>query len=420
MSSRTTTTASGHPIAVAAAELHDRLDELTDQSTWSMTDAETRTTLTALTRLGARVAELELRVAAHAETTHVGDASGATSTAAWWATETHQTRAETHRKTTLATALDTPGHEPVRAALATGDVLPDQARVIVAAVDALPDDVDPTVTADGERFLLDQAHTHDAKALRVLGKRLLHVLDPTAGDAHEAAVLEREEADAAAAASLQMVDDGHGKTHGRFTIPTLHGAILKKALLALAAPKHRAAVDGHAPLPGRPSNHRLGEAFVEYLERYPTDRLPHAGGATASIVAMIDLDALLGRLAKAGLLDTGEKISPAAARHLACRHGLIPAVLDGASRVLDLGRKRRFHTPAQRLVFTLEQRGCTAVGCDHPPGLCHAHHPLPWSEGGETNRDGRLLCPRHHTLAHHPDYQTTYHPDGKVSFHRRQ
>ena len=78
MSSRTTTTASGHPIAVAAAKLHDRLDEFTDQSTWSMTDAETRTTLTALTRLGARVAGLELRVAAHAETTHVGDASGAT------------------------------------------------------------------------------------------------------------------------------------------------------------------------------------------------------------------------------------------------------------------------------------------------------------------------------------------------------
>ena len=261
---------------------------------------------------------------------------------------------------------------------------------------------------------------HDAKALRILGKRLLHVIDPTAGDAHEAALLEREEADAHAAATFRMVDDGHGTTHGRFTIPTLHGAILKKALLALAAPKHRAAVDGHAPTPGRPSDHRLGEAFLEYLENYPTDRLPHTGGTAASVVAMIDLDALTGQLAKAGLLDTGEKISPSAARRLACRHGVIPAVLDGTSHVLDLGRKRRFHTPAQRLAFTLEQHGCTAIGCDWPPGLCHAHHPLPWGQGGETNRDGRLLCPRHHTLAHHPSYQTTHHPDGAVSFHRRQ
>ena len=419
MSSRTTTTASGHPIAVAAAELHDRLDQLRDQPTWSMTDDETRTTLPELTRLAARVAELELRVAAHAETNRVGDESGATSTAAWWAAETHQTRAEAHRKITLATALDT-AREPVRAALAAGDVLPDQAAVIVAAVHALPDDVDPTVVLEGERFLLGQAQTHDAKGVRILGKRLLQVIDPAAGDAHEAAVLEREEVDAQAAASLQMVDDGHGKTHGRFTIPTLHGAILKKALLSIAAPKHRAAVDGHAPIPGRPSNHRLGEAFVEYLENYPADRLPQTGGTSASVVAMIDLDALLGRLHQAGLLDTGEKISPAAARRLACRHGVIPAVLDGASHVLDLGRKRRFHSPAQRLVFTIEQRGCTAVGCDWPPGLCHAHHPIPWGKGGETNRDGRLLCPRHHTLAHHPDYDTTYHPDGTVSFHRRQ
>ncbi len=419
MSSRTTTTASGHPITVAAADIHARLDQLTDQPTWSMTDTETATTLVELTRLTARLAELELRVAAHAHTTGIGDASGATSTAVWWAGETHQTKAEAHRKIKLATALDTT-HAPVRAALAVGDVLPDQAGVIVHAVDALPEDVDPTVVAAGEEFLLDQAAAHDAKALRILGKRLLHVIDPTAGDAHEAALLEREEADAHARASLRMFDDGHGTTYGRFTIPTLHGAILKKAVLAIAAPKHRAAVDGHAPIPGRPTDHRLGEAFLEYLENYPTDRLPQTGGTAASVVAMIDLDALTGRLAKAGLLDTGEKISPAAARHLACRHGVIPAVLDGASHVLDLGRKRRFHTPAQRLVFTLEQHGCTTIGCDTPPGLCHAHHPDPWGHGGGTNRDGKLLCPRHHTLAHHPDYQTTHHPDGKVSFHRRE
>ncbi len=419
MSSRTTTTASGHPITLAAADIHARLDQLTDQPTWSMTDTETATTLVELTRLTARLAELELRVAAHAHTTGLGDASGATSTAVWWAGETHQTKAEAHRKIKLATALDT-HHEPVRTALSAGDVLPDQAGVIVAAVDALPDDVDPTVVTAGEEFLLAEAKAHDAKALRILGKRLLHVIDPTAGDAHEAAVLEREEADALARASLKMFDDGHGTTHGRFTIPTLHGAILKKAVLAIAAPQHRAAVDGHAPTPGRPTDHRLGEAFLEYLENYPTDRLPSTGGTAASVVAMIDYDALTGHLAKAGLLDTGEKISPSAARHLACRHGVIPAVLDGASHVLDLGRRRRFHTPAQRLVFTLEQHGCTTIGCDTPPGLCHAHHPHPWGHGGGTNRDGKLLCPRHHTLAHHPDYQTTHHPNGTVSFHRRE
>ena len=299
-------------------------------------------------------------------------------------------------------------------------MLPDQAGVIVAAVDALPDDVDPTVITAGEEFLLTEAKAHDAKALRILGKRLLHVIDPTAGDAHEAALLAREEADALARASLKMFDDGHGTTHGRFTIPTLHGAILKKAVLAIAAPQHRAAVDGHAPTPGRPTDHRLGEAFLEYLENYPTDRLPSSGGTAAAVVAMIDYDALTGQPRQSRAPRHRREDQPQRRPPPGLRHGVIPAVLDGASHVLDLGRRRRFHTPAQRLVFTLEQHGCTTIGCDTPPGRCHAHHPDPWGHGGGTNRDGKLLCPRHHTLAHHPDYQTTHHPNGKVSFHRRE
>ena len=68
-----------------------------------------------------------------------------------------------------------------------------------------------------------------------------------------------------------MTDDGHGNCHGRFTIPSLHGAMLTKVLLAIAAPKHRAATHRVAPEPGRPSAHRLGEALLEYLETYPTD-----------------------------------------------------------------------------------------------------------------------------------------------------
>ena len=70
-----------------------------------------------------------------------------------------------------------------------------------------------------------------------------------------------------------MTDDGHGKVHGRFTLPTLHGAMLKKYLLALAAPKHLAATDG----PGvarRPSPERMGRAFCELLERFPATGLP--------------------------------------------------------------------------------------------------------------------------------------------------
>jgi hypothetical protein len=52
--------------------------------------------------------------------------------------------------------------------------------------------------------------------------------------------------------------------------------------------------------------------------------------------------------------------------------------------------------------------------------MCHAHHDQPWSRHGPTNLDtGRLLCARHHTLAHDRRYDMTAIPDGKVSFTRR-
>ena len=108
--------------------------------------------------------------------------------------------------------------------------------------------------------------------------------------------------------------------------------MLKKQLLAIAAPKHRTRVDGQAPEPGRPSAHRLGEAFAEYIETYPTDRLPKTGGVSATVVVTMTVDTLMGGL-KAAELDTGQRISPGLARRLACRAGIIPAVLGTQSQV---------------------------------------------------------------------------------------
>jgi hypothetical protein len=397
----------GHPITVAAGEIEDLLDQLVEQSTWSMQDEETRTTLTRLSRAEARVAELKLRVAAHGEKNRIGEDSGATSTANWWAHHTKASRTAAHRDLKLAKALDADAHEPVRRALAAGDLLVDQAAVIVRAVDALPDDAEAWVAPKAQEWLLEQAADHDAKHLSVLGKRILEVVDPAAADAHEAKLLEQEEQAAEAAAMFRMHDDGHGKAHGKFTISSRHGAMLRKALLAKAAPKHKAAVDGHAPELARPTAHRMGQAFQEYIETYPADALPKAGGVNATVVVTMTLETLLGGL-KAAQLDTGEKITAGEARRMACVAGIIPAVLDGKSKVLDLGRKRRFHSEAQRIALGIEQGGCTAEGCDWPPGLCHAHHDTPWHLGGHTNlSNGRLLCPRHHALAHRA---TDYHP----------
>ena len=57
----------------------------------------------------------------------------------------------------------------------------------------------------------------------------------------------------------------------------------------------------------------------------------------------------------------------------------------------------------QRLAANVEQLHCQHPGCDVPGYLCHAHHQIPWSQGGGTDlRTTQLLCPFHHARAHQP------------------
>jgi len=195
--------------------------------------------------------------------------------------------------------------------------------------------------------------------------------------------------------------------------------MLRKHLLALAAPKHRAAA--REPVQGRdlPTRHRMGQAFCEYIETRHRDTIARAGGVPAAVVVTMTLETLLGGLAAASL-DTGARISAGEARRLACAAGIIPAVLGSTSGVLDLGRKTRFHTEPQRVALALRDGGCTAEGCDWPPGMCHAHHDRPWHQGGATDvKTGRLLCPKHHALAHDPRYTANPSAHGKLKFIKR-
>ena len=405
-----------HRVSVATARVHDELDSVADASVWSMDPDETAQTLTALARAEAKLVELKARVAAHADDLHLGREVGASSAAAWLAYQTKATPAAAGGAVRLGRDLE--AHPATRDALAKGELHVEQARVVIRWVDRLPDTVPAEKVVEAEAHLLALAREHDAAVLNGMGKHLFEVIAPDQADAHEAALLEREEAAAAKACMLTMHDDGQGVTRGSFAIPTLHGAGLRKMLQAITAPKHQAAIQG-AGVERPPTPEAMGQAFCELIEHYPADRLPKTGGVSATVVVLIDLDVLLGRLEKAGVLDTGEKISPALARRLACEAGIIPVVLGGDSQPLDVGRKSRYYTPAQRVAMLVRDRKCRAEGCDRTTGL-HAHHKTRWVDGGRTDlADGISLCSWHHHRAHDPKYDTTYHPNGDVTFHMR-
>ncbi|WP_193608325.1 HNH endonuclease signature motif containing protein [Nocardioides lijunqiniae] len=398
-----------HPLLVAVARAHAELDTVADQPLWSMTKEEAARALVEETRLNARLASLTLKTAVQAERTEVGAAQGATSAAAWLAHETHMTQRDAAALTKLGKALE--AHPPVEEALSRGDVLADQAKAIVEAVDALPDDVGTAIKTQARDHLLGEAAHFDSIRLRILGKQVLEVVAPEVGEAEEARQLEAQERKARAKARFTMHDDGHGTTYGRFSMPTHEADKLRKPLNALASPK--AGGEGSTP-------HGMGLAFIEYVDRYPVEKLPKAAGMDATVVVTMTLETLMGGL-KAAQLDTGTRISPSLARRMACEAGVIPVVLGGRSQVLDVGRKRRFHTKAQRIAMAVRDGGCIALGCERPSAWCHAHHLDPWSQGGETSVErGAMLCARHHTLIHHPGYGVTHHQGGKVSFYRRE
>ena len=416
-----------HPVARAVAEATSVLRDATGLPLFGLRDAELRDLAVEVTRLASTLTAVEGIVLAQAESRDVAAEVGATSTANWLAHETRQTRKEAHRRVRIARDLET--FPATSTALAAGEVVAEQAWEIchaVARLEEIPEDLVAdhdldlgALKSQAEQHLLAEAEHHDAKGLRILGRHLLDVVAPEVAEEHERRLLEQEEERARQKTRLTMTEDGHGCVHGRFALPALQGSMLKKALLALAAPKHQTAVDGSAPVPGRSSAERMGQAFCEYVERYPADRIPEAGGVPASLVVTMDLERLLHGLG-AGVLDDGGRISATEARRLACEAGIIPAVLGGKGQPLDVGRKKRFHTTAQRIALALRDGGCTAEGCDYPPGLCHAHHDIAWGRNGDTNvADGRLLCPRHHSLAHNPRYSSTRLGTGKLRFTRR-
>ncbi len=344
---------------------------------------------------------------ASADRNQVGADSGATSTAAWLAHATRQTRARCAAAVRFAEALDTEFTRTGRA-LRDGLVNADQARVIVEAVNLLTaehDDLPPGTRVLAEEHLLDLARQFDAAVLRRLGKRLFEVVCPEAADHAEGERLKREEERARRLASLSMRDNGDGTVEGRFRLPILHAQLLKKALEALTGPR-RLGKGRLDPATGKKLDHRtlLGHGFIELLECHlAPDRLPAQGGSPFTVVVTIGLDALRTGIGAASL-DTGAPISAGEARRLACEAGIIPMVLNGDCVPLNLGRKQRLHDTYQRIALHHRYKGCAAINCDRPPAWTEIHHPHAWADGGRTDlANGLPLCPPHHHMADHPD-----------------
>ena len=404
-----------HPAVATALRVASEVEEVLALDPAYMRTGDKEAALLEWTRVATLVQAEQLRLLA--VSADVADAHGARDAAAWLAHATRCDGSESRRELRLAASV-AGRWRAVDDALAQALISPEQAQVIVRALDPLPSDIDDEVLARAEAWLVDQAQSFGPRELRVLGRKVLDVVAPDVGEDQERKALESEEARARDRVRLTTHRVGDGTTVVRARIADAAADRLLTYLHAYTSPGHtRAALHVTEPDPA-PYAVRLGRAFESLLEDVDPKRLPMHGGSATAVVVLVDEENLRAGVGVA-TTTSGERLSIGQVRRLACQAGILPAVLGGRSGVLDVGRRRRLFTPSQRVALAVRDRGCRADGCDMPAAVCEAHHLDAWSRGGGTDLEhGVLLCSYHHHRVHDPAFRSTLSAQRRVEITR--
>ncbi len=96
-------------------------------------------------------------------------------------------------------------------------------------------------------------------------------------------------------------------------------------------------------------------------------------------------------------LGDGTVITPGQLLPLLSEADIERIVFDGPSRVIEVGKRTRFFTAAQRRAIVVRDRHCRhPAGCDVPAEDCQIDHIVEYGDGGETTlENGRPLCRLH-------------------------
>ncbi len=418
-----------HPVIRLCTGLDAALTEAAASEPMYLPTGAKAEVLVEIARLGDQLAALQLKMMAASD--DVAAEHGARNVAAWLAPRVRSDYGPLASSERLGHDLDTRWTQ-AGAAVADGKVNLAQAKVIVAALDNLGSEVDRATLRDAEAMLVEYAGRFAPKQLKVLGEKILEMVDPEAYVDQERKNLEAAQRRANAATRLNLRKRGDGSTDLSARIPDAIAARIKTLLDAWTSPRHQASPAntdkpgcglGIDPATGQrlPHDRLRGQAFCALIECLDPARTPLHGGDATSIVITIDFENLKNTTG-VGILSDGTRITAGEVRRLACNAGIIPAVLGGKSQVLDLGRTRRLYDRHQRLAMAIEHPTCRGEHCEIPAAWCEAHHfTQSWVHGGRTDlKDGRLLCSFHHHRAHDPGYTADLLPNGDIRFHRRR
>jgi hypothetical protein len=395
------------PLLVAAAEALDEED--LDR----VTDAALATQLRGLWMAIGRVqAQVSRRIAVFDERGAAGR-DGARSIRDWLRHRLRVDAVDAGRLATVAAAMST--RDATAAAYLRGEISLDHVAAIDEAGWMLGDDA---MRQGVERIMLERARREPPGRLRRFSRRLRERGDPRAGiEAFRRARAHR---------FLDVVRATSGAVALRGQLDASDGELL---LAALAA--QQAVGDGPgglaSPHPGSPSGREGGhagtaeqaraDALVALCRTVLRADLSDAGRGVGDrprivvTVPLATLQAAAGVATEEPLLGSGEPVTAETARRLACDARVVPAVLGGASEVLDIGAETETVTQGLRRAVELRDRGCRFPGCDRAAADCESHYASHWSRTGQSIVDNvLLLCPHHHVLVHEGGWQVTRDP----------
>ncbi|MEU7693450.1 HNH endonuclease signature motif containing protein [Microbispora hainanensis] len=131
-------------------------------------------------------------------------------------------------------------------------------------------------------------------------------------------------------------------------------------------------------------------------------------GASLGSALGASLGGPLGMVPPGLLLATGQVLPVSSVHRLARTSTLVRIVMNADGQVLDMGRKVRLATPAQRRAIYARYATCWIDGCPLPATMCQIDHADNWSTGGLT--DLKLLGPacqfHNRDRYQHPDRYT--------------
>jgi hypothetical protein len=218
--------------------------------------------------------------------------------------------------------------------------------------------------------------------------------------------------------SLTMREDGAGMLHLRARLDPQTAAPVKAAIEALVSDVLRrrepgagdaAAMSGGDAGPVIDDRRSIPQIQADALSALALHTLGCAETLTplvkTTVVVRLNLTTLTDALGHASIDGFTQPVSAAAARRLAAGAELIPAVFDGESLPLDLGRGARLFSRTQRLALGERDGGCAS--CGQNITYVHAHHIRWWErDAGPTDlSNGVLLCGFCHRQIHRDGWE---------------